>query len=407
MLSYEEALKIIHSKGNFSLPVGLERIKKLLDVLGNPQNKFKAIHIAGTNGKGSVASMTAEVLTASGYKVGLFTSPYIIEFRDRIRINGEFIPEESLARLTETVESTGVKVNEFEMITAIGFLYFAEEKCDVAVIETGLGGRYDATNTLDNVLVSVITKIGLDHTAILGDTIEKIAEEKCGIIKNSRTVTLHTQLPDAMAVIKKYSRDLTIPDTNRLKILKSGLQGNEFVYKERLYKTGLGGDFQIENTLAVIEAVEKSGLAVSYENLFEGIKNTRFPARLESFLGGRIILDGAHNPDGAGVLCRAMQSQKGDITAIVGMMKDKEYDSVLSLLLPHCKRVITVTAADMPRSLSAEELREYALKYCEDSKAFKTHREALSYALSFEDKIFVFGSLYLASSIRPLLLELV
>jgi len=237
MLSYKDALEIIHSKGNFSFPAGLERIKKLLEALGNPQNKFKAIHIAGTNGKGSVASMTAEVLKQSGYKTGLFTSPYIIEFRDRIRINGEFISEKDLARLTETVESTGIKVNEFEMITAIGFLYFAEENCDVAVIETGLGGRYDATNTMDNVLVSVITKIGLDHTAILGNTIEKIAEEKCGIIKNSHTVTLHTQMPDAMAVIKKHSRELTIPDTSRLKILKSGIEGNEFIYKNIPIKT--------------------------------------------------------------------------------------------------------------------------------------------------------------------------
>ncbi|MBR4072640.1 MAG: bifunctional folylpolyglutamate synthase/dihydrofolate synthase, partial [Clostridia bacterium] len=394
-MNYREALKVIHQKGNFNLPAGLDRIKNLLNVLGNPQNKFKAIHIAGTNGKGSTAAMTAEVLEKAGYKTGLFTSPYIVEFRDRIRINGEFIPETTLARLTERVAETNITVSEFEMITAIGFLYFAEENCDVAVIETGLGGRFDATNTMDNVLVSVITKIGLDHTAILGDTIKQIAKEKCGIIKNSITVTVPNQPDEAIKVIAESSDNLTVPDISKLQVINSGLSGNEFIYKGNRYITGLAGAFQIDNALTVIEAIKKSGLSVSQQNLFDGIKSAHFPARLEVFYNGKVVLDGAHNPDGANVLANEMKYYSGEVTAIIGMMKDKDFESVLKSTLPYCKKVIAVTVPDMPRALNAEELACYAKKYCKDVICADSYKRALNIALisKSDAPVFVFGSL--------------
>ena len=199
-MNYEETLNYIHSLGNFSKPATLERIKSVLQKLGNPQNNFKAIHIAGTNGKGSEAAMLTKTFSLAGYKTGLYISPFIIDFRERIQLNGEFISHNDICKFAEIVKSTNTELTEFEFITAVAFLYFSQQNCDIAIIETGLGGRLDATNTLGNVIANVITKIGLDHTAILGDTIQKITAEKCGIIKNCPVITLHTQPDGAFKV---------------------------------------------------------------------------------------------------------------------------------------------------------------------------------------------------------------
>lgn len=406
-MEYIKAIEKIHSLGNFSLPPTLERIKKVLEKLSNPQDSFKAIHIAGTNGKGSVATMTAEILRLSGYKTGLFTSPFIIDFRERIRINGEFIEKESLVRLTEKVLALNISLTEFELITAVAFLYFKEQNCDVAVIETGLGGRFDATNALNSKLVSVITKIGLDHTAILGESIEKIASEKCGIIKDEPTVCIIGQDAEAQKVIEKSANRLILPDENALKIIKSDFDGNEFCYKGEVYKTSLSGEFQIKNAVTVIEVIENCGLNISRKAIKNGLLNAQNPARLESFLNGRIILDGAHNLDAARELLKTVNKSKDNI-AIVGMMKDKAVDEVLSTLLPHFKKVITVGVADLERSLTACEIAFLSKKYCRCVDTAKSYNEALLKALKEDerDKIFIFGSLYLAADIRPLLLEL-
>ena len=188
-LNYNETLQYIHSLGNFSLPAGLERIKEVLSKLGNPQNSFKSIHIAGTNGKGSVTTMVSSVFMKAGYKTGTFISPFIIDFRERIQINGEYIFQEDLVTYAERIKKTETKLTEFEFVTALAFLYFREKEIDVLVCETGLGGRFDATNTLENLYCTVITKIGLDHTAVLGESIEKITEEKCGILRKCPAVT--------------------------------------------------------------------------------------------------------------------------------------------------------------------------------------------------------------------------
>ena len=187
-MNYDETLSYIHSLGKFRLPASLDRITAVIKMLFDPQNAFKSIHIAGTNGKGSTASMLSNIYIKEGYRVGLFISPFIISFNERIQINGQFISDADLAFYAEKVKACGVELNEFEFITAVCFLYFKDKKVDVAVIETGLGGRLDATNALQNVAASVITKIGLDHTAVLGETIEKITAEKCGIIKKNAPV---------------------------------------------------------------------------------------------------------------------------------------------------------------------------------------------------------------------------
>lgn len=402
-MNYNETLNFIHSRGNFSMAAGLDRINCALEKLSNPQNKFPAIHIAGTNGKGSTAKMLAEVFFAAGYKTGFFTSPYIIDFRERIQINREYIPESALVELTKKVKETEIELTEFELVTAVAFLYFAQQNVDIAIIETGLGGRLDATNTLTNVLASVITKIGLDHTAILGDTIEQIAKEKCGIIKSAPVVSIVSQENRALEIIKEYTNELIIPDKSQLEVLKSDFFGNEFLYKGKKYKTSLIGDFQIENALTVIETVAVCGIDIDYQAVKAGIENARFPARMESFMGGKILLDGAHNPDGAKALLKEITKTKEPCVAVIGMMRDKDFKNVLETTLPHFKKVITVKAADMPRAISADELKSTAENYSSTVISANDYAEALNLALEDENRVFIFGSLYLASGIRPLL----
>ena len=405
-MNYTETLDFIHSLGNFSMPATLERIKAVLEKLGNPQRKLKAVHIAGTNGKGSVSAMLSSVFKEAGYKTGLFISPYIIDFRERIQINGEFISEADLVSFAQRVISAGVKLTEFEFITALAFSFFAERNIDVLICETGLGGRLDATNTLENKIACVITKIGLDHTAVLGDTIEKIAEEKCGILRNSPVITTHEQNKDALSVIKKHTNKLTIPNLKELQILNSSNE-NTFIYKGEKFTLGLLGDFQIENALTVIETVNSSGYDIPYNIIYKGLINTIFPARMEIISRNPlVVLDGAHNPDGAVVLANELKKHSGKVTAIIGMMRDKDCEEFLKTTLCYCKNAVAVEVRGMPRSLKADELKEKALNYC-DCVLAESYDSAIKIAeyTAEEEPIFVFGSLYLASSIRPFLKE--
>ncbi len=395
-MNYNETLELIHSLGNFSLPPTLDRIKKVLEKLCNPQSNFKAIHIAGTNGKGSVSAMLHSVFKEAGYKTGLFISPFIIDFRERIQICGEFISEENLCRLSQMVIDTKIQLTEFEFITAVAFLYFSEQNCDFAIIETGLGGRLDATNSLTNVMANVITKIGLDHTAVLGDTIEKIAYEKCGIIKDCPVVTSFNQPEEALNVLQKHNP--VIPSKQELQILKSDIFGNEFIYKDERYKTSLSGEYQIENAILVIETAKLLGIDSSMVK--KGLENTFFPARQEIISQNPlVILDGAHNPDGALALSQIMKQYKGKITAVIGMCKDKDCEAVLKQTLPYCKRAIAVQVDGFGRSLSRDELKALADKYCATETAI-TYDDAIQ-NIKDDEVVFVFGSLYLASAIRP------
>ena len=398
-MNYKETLDYIHSLGKFTLPAGLERIEKVLEMLGNPQNRFKSIHIAGTNGKGSVSAFVSSVFKTAGYKTGLFISPFIIDFRERIQINGEFISEADLVFYSQRVMETGAELNEFEFITAVAFLYFKEQNIDVLVCETGLGGRLDATNTLRNLACTVITKIGLDHTAILGDTIEEIAGEKCGILQDCPAVTTPYQPENALNVIKDKAKQLIIPDISQLQIIND----NTYVYKNEKYEISLNGEFQVENSLVAIECIKNSGFDISYDSIFKGLKNTSFPARLEIISEKPLVLlDGAHNPDGARVLAKEIGKLAEKPVAIIGMMRDKSACEVLETVLKNCKSAIAVAVPNNPRSFKAEELCLTAQKYCPCITA-----DSLPSALEKAEgeDIAVFGSLYLASSIRPLLLK--
>lgn len=401
-MKYIETLNYIHSLGAFSHKASLERITAVCQKLGNPQNKFKAIHIAGTNGKGSVSTFISTALKAAGYKVGTFVSPYIVDFCERIQINGEYISREDLCRISQKVIDTNIELTEFEFITTVGFLYFSENKIDIAVLETGLGGRFDATNVIDAPLVSVITKIGFDHTAILGDTIKQIAKEKCGIIKNNTVVTTFTQPQEALDVIKMSAPKLIIPIKNDLNNVNVSVLGNSFTYKNINYKTNLGGKYQIENAIVAIETLKSSGLGITEDNIKQGLLNAFIPARLEVLSQDPlIVIDGAHNPDGADALRAALKEYK-NVTAIVGVMRDKNYDDVLAKTLPLCKSVICVTP-NVPRALPAKELSAVARQYCENVFIADNLYDALNIAKQNSNPIFVFGSLYLASEMRPLL----
>ncbi len=394
-MNYRDTLNYIHSLGNFSKKPTLQRIKAVLKVLGNPQNSFPSIHIAGTNGKGSVSAMLHSCFKTMGLKTGLLISPFILDFRERIQINGEFIPENALCSLAQEVINTGIELTEFEFITAIAFLYFKSQKCELAIVETGLGGRLDATNVLDNLKATIITKIGLDHTAILGNTIEQITKEKCGIIKEAPVITSFNQPKEAFSVLNKYNP--IIPNKEKLKVIKSDMFSNEFIYDEIFYKTSLSGEFQIENALMVIETALKLG--VKREIIQKALENTFFPARMEVISKNpTVILDGAHNFDGAEALSKAMQKYKGKITAIIGMCADKDSKKVLKTTLSYCRRAIAVEINGMPRSLKAEDLAKMAQKYCncEIAKDYDTAIEKVR----GEEIVFIFGSLYLASTIR-------
>ncbi len=398
-MNYNEALNYIHSLLRFGSRPGLERITQLLHHLGDPQNGLKFIHVAGTNGKGSVSAMIANVLKTAGYRTGLYISPYITCFRERIQINGEYISEQDLAQLTEEVRSVGIEVTEFEFITAVAFLYYKRNNCDVIVLETGLGGRLDATNVINAPIASVITGIGLDHTGVLGNTFEQIAKEKCGIIKPGSSVfTTYNQPPEALSVIKSFP-NVTVTRPELLMIKASDISGSSFIYKGEEYSVGLIGNHQIENAILAIETLSGCGLQIDLSDIKKGIASTTFPARLELICKKPLVmLDGAHNFHGASALSTEMKKHS-DITLITGMMADKDCERVLSLVAPLCKKIITVTVKENPRSISAQELAAAASRYCDDVQCAETYNEALERTAG-DSTVFISGSLYLAGAIR-------
>ncbi len=400
-MNYNEALKYIHSLLVFGSKPGLERITALLNALGNPQDELRFIHVAGTNGKGSVCTMLSTIYAKAGLKTGLYTSPFVVDFRERIQINGEYIEKEALAKLTQKVKDTGITVTEFEFITALAMLYFKMNKCDIVILETGLGGRFDATNVIKSNLASVITRIDFDHTDYLGNTLSEIAMEKCGIIKKgSPTICYPLQEAEARETIKSYSEKFVVPDIQDLKIINDRDFGNHFAYKDHEYKTTLCGEHQIYNALTVIETVKAAGISLPQEIISKGIEEATIPARLEIISKKPlVVLDGAHNLNGGMALKGFLEKHK-DSVAIIGMMADKDCDSFLKVTLPFVKKVITVTVKENKRTMSAEDLKTLAEKYCKEVKSAENYKEAIKEASKENAPLFVFGSLYLAGGLR-------
>ena len=401
-MTFKEAESYIHSLQKFAAKQNLDNMLFALSKLDNPQNKLKVFHVAGTNGKGSVCAYLSSVLKEAGYKVGLFISPFVTEFCERISINGEYIPKPELARLCEKVKDTNAQLCEFEFITAVGLCYFAEQKVDYAVIEVGLGGRLDATNVFKS-SVPVITHIGLDHTAMLGNTLEKIAKEKCGIIKGETAVVSPFQEKEAINFVRNYVINPVIPNVRNFKLISSDLSGNRFEFQNDIYETGLIGEYQAENAVTALTAIDLSGIEIPKEAVKRGIKNAYIPARSEIISENPlIILDGAHNPLAAKALAAEIKKFGKKAFAVVAVMRDKDYDLLLKEILPFCSGGVFTQVPSLERALPASELYKTALKYLTHNiYCAPDVKEALKLAKDkAEGPIFIFGSLYLASYIK-------
>lgn len=426
-MNYIEAVDYIHSLLKFGVRPGLNGMDALLHFLGNPEKEQKFIHVAGTNGKGSTSAALSNVLIDAGYRVGLYTSPYVTEFLERVQFCGEPIDKNVFSKAVEKVKNAvealvedGITITEFEALTACAFICFKHLNCEVVVLEVGLGGRLDATNVIGTPLVNVITSLSIDHSAILGNTIEKIAFEKCGTIKEKSNVICSFGQPDgALEVVTKTVFEkkgtLVIPDEKNVKILKSDVFGTDFLYKNELYEIAMAGVHQVKNMACVIEACEilKKYFEIRDENVKRGIKKTILPARVEVLSQKPlVILDGGHNADGAKAFFEAVLpgiEKKDHIITIAGMMADKEVEQSLRPLMEKTEIFFAVTP-DNPRAMSSVELAKIAGKYSGKVFAVEDVREAVKIAFhSANDNsaIFVVGSLYLAGEVREFLIDLI
>lgn len=425
-MNYIESVNYIHSLLKFGIRPGLNGMDALLHLLGEPHKNLKYVHVAGTNGKGSTSTAISNVLIEAGYNVGLYTSPYVTDFLERVQYNGKPVDRElfaeSVTRVKECVEkleAEGTQITEFEALTASAFLCYKELNCDIVVLEVGLGGRLDATNVIDTPLVNVITSISKDHTAILGDTITEIALEKCGTIKNYGTVvTIFRQSQDALDVIKhvaeKKHNTLIECDPGQLATFDTDIFGSRFTYKGCSYETSMVGFHQIENMACVIEACHslRRFFKISDENVYNGIKKTSMPARVEVMSKKPlVILDGGHNASGASAFFSCVCPIYVDVETVyvvAGMMADKDVERALSPLMEYCDYFVAVTPNN-PRAMKCDELAEIAEKYNQNVCAIPTAAEAVKFVaerLGERDALYVVGSLYLAGEVRETLLKL-
>ena len=411
-MTYEAVINKIKEMENFGSKPGLERITKLLDFVGNPQNKLNCIHVAGTNGKGSVCFVLEAVLRAEGYKTGRYISPSISDFRERISVNGKNIDERQLIELFEFYEPylkknefEGDPVTEFELTTAMAFKFFADNDCDIAIIETGMGGKLDATNVIEKPVCSVITPISLDHTNILGNSICSIAFEKLGIIKKDFPVVVSDNQPDEIyEFIESVAQNLGVRVFRAHKSELTHTQGNclsgiSFEYKGEKVETQLLGEHQFINLSCALKTLEviSDRFPIKMENIKRALNLLTIPFRLEVISKSPIIiLDAAHNPHGTAVLADFLKSNFKDkkIYGIVGMYRDKDYETSLKNILGILNGVCTVSPK-VKRAESLEKITICAKKYCKNVIACENMRLALERLMEFvkdDDIIIVFGS---------------
>lgn len=422
-----EAVNFYHSLEKFGIMPGLERVTLLCERLGSPHKKLKIIHVAGTNGKGSTCTALASVLTKAGYKTGLYTSPYVIEFRERIQLDNKMISPADLCEVTlrvrdavDELQQDGIKITEFEAVTAAAFTYYAEKNCDFAVFETGLGGRFDATNIVSDPLCSIITSVSVDHVNILGNTLGEIAFEKCGIIKKGvPVITGAEQHEEVLEVIKKQAdekeSDLIISCSDSIfTVTGESIEGTSVKCEAGEFTVPFSGKHQLDNMALVVCAVNvlrNKGVDIPRKALCEGISSARIPARTEILSRSPlVILDGSHNDGSTKALSLVLEKHlKGKkILAVMGMMADKDVESSLCNLIKCFSEVIAVKPSN-PRSMSAEELSEISRKFSVKATASGSPEEGIRTALGLLgtfDALVVCGSLYLAGDVRNLLSEL-
>ena len=419
-MTYEEAIEYIHGISWCFCKPGLQRIGELCRRLGHPEKDLKFIHVAGTNGKGSFCSMSESVLRVAGYRTGLYTSPYIREFNERMQVDGENISNDELADITEYIrpiaDSMEDKPTEFELITAVAFEYFKRHECDVVVLEAGLGGRLDSTNIIRNPLLSVITGIALDHTAILGDTVEAIAAEKAGIIKDGAPVLYGGTDEAAARVIEvtaneRGSKFIQV-DYKRLQNIRADLDGSVFDYGERRdMAIKLLGLYQPKNAAVVLEAIDvlkRLGLDIPETAVRKGLARAVWHARFERVCDDPLIIfDGAHNPQGIGQAVESIKHYFGvrKVCLLTGVLRDKDYSEISGMLATVAERAFTLTP-DSPRALSSKEYAEVLSRAGILAEPYDTVEQAFLAAKSYAKKqgipLVCLGSLYVYASLYPL-----
>ena len=416
-MTYEEALSYIHSICWKGSKLGLDRTRELLGKLNDPQKELKFIHIAGTNGKGSTAAMLSSILEEAGYRVGLYTSPFINRFNERMQVNHQPIPDEELAALTEYVrphaDAMADSPTEFELITALAMVWFARQKCDIVVLEVGMGGELDSTNIIDVPEAAMIAAMGLDHVKELGPTMADIARAKAGIIKEGGRVVSYGGNPEADEVIAAVCRarnaSLCQPDFSAIVPGDFSLEGQTFSYKGwRGLRIPLVGAYQMNNAAVVLETVEvlrQRGWSVSDEAVRQGLADTRWPARFEVLRRDPVfIVDGGHNPHGiratAESLRRLFPGRK--ITFVTGVMADKDVEHILGLIVPLADQFFTVRP-DNPRAMDAGELAARIEAMGAKATACASVRDGVDRAIQAEGPHGVacaLGSLYMSGEVR-------
>lgn len=415
-MDYSEALEYIDATQWHGSKPGLSRVALLLERLGNPQKKLKFVHIAGTNGKGSCAAMLASVLKCNGYRTGLFISPYLFRFNERMQINGENIPDDAVAALVSEIRPIADAMEdhptEFELMTALGLLWYARESCDIVVLEVGLGGRLDATNVIDAPELSIIMNIGLDHTAVLGDTPEQIALEKAGIIKKGSDCVLYQQSESVEAVIRRRCEECGVPlyvaDFSQIESEFDSIDGQVFSYKDNRYAIGLLGKNQTKNAAVVIEAVQclkSRGWVFDQDDVEHGLYAASWPARFELIEHSPcFILDGGHNPQCAQTIVENLNnyfSQQRKVL-LMGLLADKDYKGFADIIAPAADEFVCVTP-NSDRALPAQELSDYLARFGKEITVCDSIEQGVSTALkkAGEDAmVCAAGSLYMAGRIR-------
>lgn len=442
---YSQILSYLFGLQRFGIKLGLANITALLENMGNPHARYPCVHIGGSNGKGSTAAFLSSILQQAGLRVGLYTSPHLVDFSERIQINGSPISQDRVVELTRRVrhavekmarngklwvetdqvslpagfDAAQATITFFEFTTAMAFLYFWEEKVDIAVVEVGMGGRLDATNVIDP-LASIITCISIEHAEYLGKTLKKIAWEKAGIIKAGRPLFTAAHQPHVRAVFEEKCRELHSPFYVWGRDFHGRKQGpDSMVFKGRKYRfanlqIGLAGIHQIRNAslaLAAIESLIEGGWAISEAHIRQGLKKTRWPGRLELIgQNPRVLLDGAHNPGATYVLRKALQGKfpRRRLILVLGIMGDKDIPRMMAHLIPLADQVI-LTRPRMERAASLAKLREGAASFQKPLAEIGEVGAAVQYALSQareEDLVLVTGSLFTVGEARAQLAKM-
>lgn len=419
-MTFEAAMARLHALGRFGSPGAVERVAWILEQLGSPHERLRCVHVAGTNGKGSTCAMIAAVLQKAGYRTGLFISPYILEFCERMQIDGEMIPKTAFAALADRVfpfveqlHQRGERFSEFEVVTMIALLWFWEQDCDFVVLETGIGGKRDATNVIATPMAAVLTPISMDHTALLGETLSEIATDKCGIMKEGGVViSAPDQAPEVLAVIEQEAQRsgsrLIVADMADMTVQHMDLYGTDFVYAGQMLYLPLLGEHQMQNActaLTVLEELRRQHIVIEPLHLQEGFAQVRFPARWEVMSRQPlVIVDGAHNRAGVDTLKVAMEQYLAgrNVIGIAGALQDKDTEYLTHCLCGKFSQVLTVMP-DNPRALQSDVFAQQWRDVGQLAVACETSEQALEQALQVTGEdgvVLVFGSLFTAAQLR-------